>query len=88
MTRSEIEQQLRAALDWIAYGGRELQRGDTKQADNALERAASTIRVVLDAHEHVWSHAPTVGYFRCDCGERIDHDDPRYGELLAKQVSA
>jgi hypothetical protein len=34
---------------------------------------------------HEWSHASTVGYFRCGrCGEQINFDDPRYAELLAQ----
>lgn len=32
---------------------------------------------------HSWAHAPTVGYFRCGkCGERIEHDDPRYADMI------
>lgn len=45
---AEVERHLRAALDWIAYAGRELERGDTKQADRGMERAASAIQGVLD----------------------------------------
>jgi hypothetical protein len=44
-----VTTQLVAALNWIAYAGREIDRGDTKQADNALERAASALRAIREA---------------------------------------
>jgi hypothetical protein len=45
------------------------------------------ITLIEPCPPHTWSHAPTVGYFRCDkCQDRIEHSDPRYAELLAKQA--
>jgi hypothetical protein len=44
------------------------------------------ISIVQPCPPHLWSHAPTVGYFECvNCRERVNHDDPRYAELLAER---
>lgn len=35
------------------------------------------------AHSHEWAHSPTIGYFQClRCGERVEHTNPRYKEML------
>jgi hypothetical protein len=66
--------------DWAA-AAEDMLRADKaalSQAPEGIWKAS-----VVSCPPHQWAHAPTVGYFLCGkCGERIEHTDPRYDQML------